>query len=413
MAKAPNHMVSLGPDMLEAPDGRIFVDAGTCEVTDLTALKMVHFGTDTVRQLYRGSIKPGVLDLFESRDVVEFAGYDWMPGRTGRSSGYQFRLQNADLGLILLIKSFHVDEDNEGPHLKIEVSPHCIKAHTPAQLQQLLDILASDVLSDSVASGTAIHIALDFQGWEPPADFEARLHCRSKRVASVQGIQSLDWDSESATYGRGQSWRFGAANGLQMALYNKSQEAKAHDKLDMWQHNWEQSGQYDPEKPVWRLEMRFHHSVVRQFSEGTVDTETGEAFDFDSYYGLVDHRDGLWRYALRQFKFLARPGWFDPVWTVLGRQKLCDDEYQVDYKRYHKTAAGFSGKNVELLLGNFISCAARMRLTFEQTWRALHALPVYDLIHDHYNNKGKTSSEIQAHVLKLLKERVVRYGKAV
>ena len=413
MAKAPNHMVSLGPDMLEAPDGRIFVDAGTCEVTDLTDFKMVHFGTDTVRQLYRGTIKPGVLDLFESRDMVEFAGYDWMPGRTGRSSGYQFRLQNADLGLILLIKSFHVDEDNEGPHLKIEVSPHCIKAHTPAQLQQLLDILASDVLSDSVASGTAIHIALDFQGWEPPADFEARLHCRSKRVASVQGIQSLDWDSESATYGRGQSWRFGAANGLQMALYNKSQEAKAHDKLDMWQHNWEQSGQYDPEKPVWRLEMRFHHSVVRQFSEGTVDTETGEAFDFDSYYGLVDHRDGLWRYALRQFKFLARPGWFDPVWTVLSRQKLCDDEYHVDYKRYHKTAAGFSGKNVELLLGNFISCAARMRLTFEQTWRALHALPVYDLIRDHYLNKGKSSTEIQAHVLKLLKERVVRYGKAV
>jgi len=33
-----------------------------------------------------------------------------------------------------------------------------------------------------------------------------------------------------------------------------------------------------------------------------------------------------------------------------------------EYKRYYKTSCGFSGKNVELFLGNFVSLLARERV---------------------------------------------------
>lgn len=43
---------------------------------------------------------------------------------SGGASGYQFRLQNSDLGLILFLKSRYAEQDKEFSHFKIECSPH-------------------------------------------------------------------------------------------------------------------------------------------------------------------------------------------------------------------------------------------------------------------------------------------------
>ena len=60
---------------LEDSRSRLFVDPGTARIADLSNVRLLHCGVDTVRQLYRGLIRPEVMALFEKPGVmVEFAG---------------------------------------------------------------------------------------------------------------------------------------------------------------------------------------------------------------------------------------------------------------------------------------------------------------------------------------------------
>ena len=170
---------------------------------------------------------------------------------------------------------------------------------------------------------------------------------------------------------------------------------------------------YQEDLPVTRIELRFHHSVVQQFADGSVNPETGEVIGSHDFHSLEPYLDGLWQYGLQGFRYLQRPGYFHPVWTVLSRHVLTNDQAPVEMKRYYKSASGFSGKNVELLLGNFISCAARERMTSRNTWRALRKLPFFKVLEDHYQSKGKDLQELREHLSDLLEERYIRYGKAV
>src|SRR5690606_6757142 len=103
--------------------------------------------------------------------------------------------------------------------------------------------------------------------------------------------------------------------GIQLAIYNKTLQARATDKLDYWEGVWRRRDSfdegdplnYDPEQPVWRIELRYHHSIVQQLASGSVDVRTGEPIETDSYSAFAGHLDGLWRYGLSQFKLLARP----------------------------------------------------------------------------------------------------------
>lgn len=413
--RAPRHYCQLSSDLSESTQGRLFVHPSTAEVVDLSSINIVHFATDTVRQLYRGKIRDGVLDVFDEKDgLVEFAGHSWHAGRIGRDSGYQYRLQNADLGIILLIKSFHAPVDQDGPHLKIEVSPHCILERSTSGLQVLLDHLADCVLFSPEKSQCAVHVALDVQGWQPPDDFEARMHCRSRRVRRFTGAETVDFYSGAAVYGRGETYMFGSAAGVQLCVYDKTLEAKAKDKLDFWVAVWERSGFYDPAKRVTRIEFRFHHSVIQQFADGTADLETGEVISTEDYEGLYPFLTGIFRYGLDNFRFLNSPAYFDPLWTFLRGQSLHDGkEPAVDYRRYYKSASGFSGKNVELLLGNFVSLAARHRMSANLAWKALKQLPFFEVIEDHYKGRGKENWQLKQHLSKLISERYLKYGMAV
>ncbi|MCO7709842.1 hypothetical protein NJC04_29725, partial [Pseudomonas aeruginosa] len=229
-----------------------------------------------------------------SVDVVEFAGYEWSKGRIGRDSGYQYRLQNAEMGLILLIKNHNIKVDTIGSHLKIEVSPHAIDGADPRILQGVLDDLAAAVLSHCETNQAAVHIALDVQGWTPPADLVDRMHCRSRRVRQISGIERIEFDGNASVYGRGETYMFGSANGLQLSIYNKTLQARATDKLDYWESVWatlngdpfgDGDPAYNPLETVWRIEFRYHHSIVQQFSEGS-RMASGEVIGCRTYEGL-------------------------------------------------------------------------------------------------------------------------------
>lgn len=412
----------------ESSKGRHFFDQHLAKFTDLSGVRLLRCGVDTVRQLYAGLLRPDFLSLFGDKPgMVDFAGYRFHASRVGRDSGYQFKLQNADLGLILLIKNFNCKVDVIGPHLKIEVSPHAIDAHEPERLQAVMDRLASECMTAVEPKQCAVHLALDFQGWTPPHDITARLHCKATAQRRFDGINSFEWADKSATYGRGQSFMFGSAGACQLGIYNKTLQAKAVDKLDWWESVWrrgdnpfdaDDAGNYDPEQPVWRCELRYHHSVVNQFAAGSCSTESGEFIETRTFAEFAPHLDGLWRYGLTNFRLLARPGLLDAFWQLIrddvrvetGVTSLVD---KTDYKRKYKTAAGFSGKNIDLMIGNAISLAARQGLDAKKTYKALKSLPFWPLVRIYYRDKGMTPQDIRAMVGERLEERIVRWGRAV
>lgn len=420
----PIHQVRINVNGENDQFGRLFVNPKTAEITDLSNVRLLRCAVDTVRQLYRGSLRQHVLDLFETSGMVSFADYEWHAGRIGRDSGYQYCLKNADLGIILLLKNFNVKEDEYGPHLKIEVSPHTIESNTPAMLQKLMDELAEAVLVEPEQNQCAVHIALDVQGWKPPRDTVARMQCRSRRIRDISGIESVEWASMSSVYGHGETYMFGSASGLQLAIYDKTKQAKAIDKLDFWRSLWSTSyadfdtPNFDAEEDVWRIEMRYHHSVIQQFADGSANMQTGEVIDTRSFLELAPHLDGIWRYGFDAFKLLATKGIYDAAWSLFaldahvetGMVSLLDD---IDYKRYYKTASGFTGKNVELFLGNFVSIMARERHGATKSFEQLKKWDCFNVIREHFEEKGKSERDIYRWLRDKLAERIVRYGVAI
>ena len=411
----------------ESPTGRLFVDRNTARITDLSKVRLLRCGVDTVRQLYKGLLRPEILGLFDKPGtIVDFAGERWHAGRVSRDSGYQYKLQNADLGFVLLVKNFNAKAENVGPHLKVEVSPHAIDNLSPERLQARLDHYAAQVLTNIEVNQCAVHLALDLQGWTPPADLVARMHCRARTHRDVSGINELHWATKSSVYGRGETSMFGSANGLQLCIYNKTEQAKATDKLDYWESVWRRRDSFDetdpdnynPAQDVWRVELHYHHSIVQQFASGSVDLQSGNAIDTNSFAAFAPHLDGLWRYGLSQFKLIARPGYFEPIWTLIRddvRVDLPVDSLldETEYKRYHKTARGFSGKNVELFLGNFVSLLARERVGARRAFHRLKDWECWPVIRDHYAAKGMDEDALYKHIKGILEERYVRWGRAV
>ena len=411
----------------ETPTGRLFFDHQSARITDLSNVRILACSVDTVRQLYRGLIRPEIMGLFDKPGtIVDFAGQRWHSGRVSKDSGYQYKLQNADLGFILLVKNFNAKIENIGPHLKIEVSPHAIDTFSPERLQERLDYYASHVLTNVERNQCAVHLALDLQGWEPPADLVARMHCRARAARDISGIKEIQWTLESATYGKGQSYLFGSAGGVQLGIYNKTEQARSIDKLDYWENVWRRRDSFDetdpdkynPAQDVWRVELRYHHSIIQQFASGSFDLQTGSTIQTDSYAAFAPHLDGLWRYGLRQFKLLARPGYFEPIWTLIREDVRVDlpvdslvDE--TEYKRQYKTSRGFSGKNVELFLGNFVSLLARERVGARKAFYRLKDWECWPVIRDHYAAKGMDEDGLYKHIKGILEERHVRWGRAV
>jgi hypothetical protein len=245
---------------------RYFVDPSSGQIHDLSKIRLLSCGVDTVRQLYRGLIRPEIMSLFDKPGtIVDFAGQRWHSGRVSKDSGYQYKLQNADLGIILLVKNFNAKIENIGPHLKIEVSPHAIAQFCPERLQERLDYYAGHVLTNVERNQCAVHLALDLQGWTPPSDLVARMHCRARAARDISGIKEIQWTLESATYGKGQSYLFGSAGGVQLGIYNKTEQARSIDKLDYWENVWKRRDSFDeadpdnynPEQDVWRVELRY------------------------------------------------------------------------------------------------------------------------------------------------------------
>jgi hypothetical protein len=86
---------------------------------------------------------------------------------------------------------------------------------------------------------------------------------------------------------------------------------------------------------------------------------------------------------------------------------------ETEYKRQYKTSRGFSGKNVELFLGNFVSLLARERVGARRAFHRLKDWECWPVIRDHYAAKGMDEDGLYKHIKGILEERHVRWGRAV
>lgn len=358
------------------PRGRLFLSG--LGQRNLSAVTLLHEGVDTIRQLYEGVLRSHVLeeikrvyDLGPSHRLIHVLGHDWILG-SGGASGYRYRLQNNDLGVILFISSRYVIETTQHSHLKIELSPHFIDGKSSKRIQDEMDLLAVRLLGFSKPSGCAIHLCVDVQGWEPSKDFADLLITRSRRCVEHRGISEVEFQlSEIATiYGGSQSFLFGSASNLQFSLYRKDLQAKAVDKTHFWEAMWKRRTDenfkplYDESKPVWRFEFRFHHSVIKQFSESNHK-------DMLSFVDLVPHLTCFFRYALGNFRLNAvsssvsgsssfyRGVYIDPMWQLLMQDvEILAPCSSFNYQRIRKPPGRGGLRNLWNAVGNLTSLYA-------------------------------------------------------
>jgi hypothetical protein len=390
------------------PTGRIFCsDIGQ---VDLSEVSVLHSGLDTVKQLYAGMLKPDILVelariLEEGQgECMTLGGLPWLVGYGGKS-GYKYRLQNSDEGLILFIKSNFADAITSHSHVKIECSPHWLHPRSSDDMQKELDSFAGLLLDGMTYAGVAVHVCVDFQGWSPNASFADCLVTRSKRVLDHRGgtISYVNTGEMGMVFDRGTSYRFGSPAGVEMALYRKDLEIKARDKVDFWHAVWKDSGDFegaafDPEKPVWRLEFRYHHAVVAQFGRGVAgQKEYGFSMverEFLSISGVSKHLQGFWLYGLNGFRLQVycdgHAAYIDPMWQLLRDDvSISDPMGDLSYKRVYKKPTSVGGvKNLMLAAGNLLSMYARHRFTVDHVMKLLKHSGIYDDLWKYFFDKA-------------------------
>ncbi|MBU3068778.1 hypothetical protein KOI40_03045 [Aestuariicella sp. G3-2] len=306
--------------------------------------------------------------------VITLGDIDWQITRSSKKSGYQWILKNLDEGFVVLMKSFYAEETHNASHLKIEVTPQCIYEHTPKSLCERLRSIASIFATQLLENGIAAHLAADLKGFTVPKDFECRLVTKAKRQFRVNNISNVQVSlNEIATvYGNGQTYTFGSASSLQFCLYEKEQEAIKSDKIDFWEKVWSKvpsvddvcTPEYQHGDRVHRFEMRFHHSVIREFCNASVNQKTGEMLVINDFEQLSEHLTALWHYALNNFRLQHSASYIDPVWQLLIEDiTIYPPAPDWFYKRGKKPPTQNSRRNVAFWLGNAIKLMARKRFT--------------------------------------------------
>jgi hypothetical protein len=397
---------------------------------DLTGLRYLHSGVDTVKQLYNCLLNQDVLayiaaEYESSAHFLTINDRDWLITRSSKASGYQYILKNLDLGFVVLIKSFYAEPDLSASHLKIECTPQLIAEHTPQSLTKLINEIASDFAYQLVPSGISCHIAVDVKGFNFPADLEQRLVTKAKRQYRFNSISNAqaDLNETAVIYGAGQSYTFGSAGSLQFCIYDKVSEALKSDKYDFWCDQWSKvpatnfDGDFSSKNisefqhgdTVHRIEARFHHSIINQFCWGTQGAD-GKNLSIKTYADLAPHLTALWQYALNNFRLQHSTSYIDPVWQYLIEDiEIFCPSPSLAYRREHKPPSENSNRNVAFWLGNQIRLYARKRFNVAFVVTALLASGLQAELANYFGCKLYGESEFLAEVLTEFVDRKMRH----
>jgi hypothetical protein len=366
---------------------------------DLSHILLCLASVDTVRQLYRGRLRPDMLARIqaaaEAGELLELSpGWFCGVGRLGKQSGYRYRVQDNEEGVIFLVGSYYAKEEEEGDHLKIELAPHFIASRGVKQIQARLNLDAHRFLSTCEPTGCAVHLALDVQGWAPPSDFEDRFSSRARAVRRFDGVSDLKFDGVSdvvASYGKGarETYLFGQAGSLQFTLYLKSKEILVSDKVDYFHAQWGKStqGEFDPDQPVWRLEARCHQNVLREIAHGM-----GE--EWKTFEHVSEHLTDIWRYCLNSQRLDLSGRFIDPVWQLFRDDPVfihpANGVAIVRKKKQDQSAIGRLYANI---IGNVVSVFARQNANADFVMYQLGLMRFYKDMVEYYANVRKLSED--------------------
>ncbi|MDT4288638.1 hypothetical protein RO575_03625 [Methylomonas sp. MO1] len=377
-------------ELFTAADGSLW-DSSNCSV--------VHHGLDTVRQLYNCLPDFLVFSRIQAAydrgygESIEIDEMEWVVSHGGKS-GYKCKLHQDDLGVIVFLGSAFTESKYNGPHLKIQCSPVFLLSRSADEISRHLDAIARLFVDQLVASGVAVHLCADVQGYIPPSDLDARITTRAHRVYKASGISAMEFDGNDIVinYGKSQSFTFGKAGSVQFACYDKLKAVKDKGELPLWMPVWSQCDELDEDSPIWRFEARFHHQVIHQFARGS-------GFVANSLADLIPHFTGLWRYALNNFRLDDSKTYINPFWQWL-RDDLCFEHHQkldIDYQRNYKAASADglpNDRSVSICFGQLCSIYRKRKLTFAKASQCLVNSGLFDLLCDMYRRRGKTEDDV-------------------
>lgn len=368
------------------------------DAIDLSDVRLLHVGVDTVKQLFNCVLRKDSYDVLvnaTSGDVVNFGGVDWSLSRSAKQSGYQYILKNQDIGFVILVKSFYKDAEVLGPHIKVEVSPWVIYENSPERLTDKIRFVARIFTDNPIPSGCAVHLAADVKNLQVPADFSNRFVCKARREQKFNAISHAQYEGLSeiaCIYGDSQTFTYGQPGAVQFSLYDKVAEVTKRDKRSFWESVWANTpavddpleSEYRPGDEVRRVELRFHQSVISQFINGSECMADYAAHP--TFERLIPHLTALWRYGLDCFRLQYSTSHIDPLWQLLIEDvAFFGREVNWMYKRAAKEPSVNTRRNIAFFLGNFIRVAARKRLAPDFVARSVLSMGVEAEIADYFD----------------------------
>jgi hypothetical protein len=385
------------------------------QMIDLSDIRFLHTGIDTVKQLFNGFLRLDILNRLNVHDIglhgttLEIGGVEWMYTKSSKSTGYQYILKNLDLGFVVLLKSFYESENNHASHLKIEVTPQAIYERTPRQLRDDLRSLADIFLSQSAEGSIAFHACVDIKNLNLPDNFESHLVAKARRQFRYNSISNAQYElnETSVIYGNGQSYTFGSPSSVQMTIYDKVSESIKSDKSTFWESVWSEIPSFDdfmtPEyqqgDQVHRLEFRFHHSVVNEFCNGSFD-KAGDRLKINNVLQLSDHLTELFRYGLNIFRLQHSTSYIHPIWQMLIQDVIFyPPAPHFIYKRAKKLPTASSRRNTAFWLGNVIKLMSRKRMTVSHVVKHIINSGLESDLGDYFNCKVFGQSDELYHSL--------------
>lgn len=264
-------------------------------------LTVLYCGIDTLEATFVGDLVEGLADEFDlckltaqAKDVPEDFPIDGEPFFVSPRGTGKYAWVLGDWRMLLRLSR----STKPGmPTASIRLRAHALASEGHALLwDQAVSVLGK--LGSLVPNTLSrIDLCCDVQGLDlTDADFE-RLVC----PATYRAIHK---DGEGVTYQVGKG-------DVVMRIYRKDAELKAKNKLS-YARVWESHPAYDPEAPVWRIEIQLRGQVLKELNARQVETAFSKL-------------GALWRFGLSWGELRVptadstKKRWpVDLVWTLLS-----------------------------------------------------------------------------------------------
>lgn len=403
--------------------GSLFVNDYHPTGLDISGFNVLHFGIDTLKQKYRGDlddfqVRAWLHHLQTNHSIeVDFIGHTFRFSKAPRVSGYRYMLVNKSLGIHLFFGSFHSTEWLLDAIAKVEFSPQIIYEHGMVNIYYICQHIADSLFIDGWSwAGVEGHIACDVQGWQPEQTFLENIttYSKIKRCFNTSNLVGTDLSTVAVRYGNSESFLIGKAGRSQLAVYNKLEEAKQSGKLNWWKSVYEQHPLFNPDLPIFRIELRLHDSVVKNLG----NPETGENYLIHHVLNFDDHVQGLWRYGLfKLFRYhyegsdLVRPEWQFLVESLVYDRDKPNDFF---YKRVEAEIIDNTiQKNLEQAMGHLTSAFAKANIPDDQALTSLRRLPLYKHLCFMFEDKGMSKDTWEQQFLINLKARKMKFAHMI